>query len=67
MIEKCGEPARKERRREERIEAVTSDGMFLTSVTTEEWVYNFGPDRFLYYLKFRDEILVEIKTGEYGY
>ena len=67
VIEKCGEPARKERRREERIEAVTSDGMFLTSLTTEEWVYNFGPDRFLYYLKFRDEILVEIKTGEYGY
>lgn len=67
VIEKCGEPARKELRREERIEAMTPEGLFLTTVTTEEWVYNFGPDRFLYHLKFRDDILVEIRTGEYGY
>jgi hypothetical protein len=67
VLEKCGEPARRERRREERIEAVTPDGTILTTVTTEEWLYNFGPERFLYHLKFRDDTLVEIKTGEYGY
>ncbi|AAR34918.1 DUF2845 domain-containing protein [Geobacter sulfurreducens] len=67
VIEKCGEPARKEQRREERVQAVTRDGTFLTTVTTEEWVYNFGPDRFLYHLKFLDDRLVEIRTGEYGY
>ncbi|EKD40012.1 MAG: hypothetical protein ACD_75C00204G0001, partial [uncultured bacterium] len=52
---------------EERVQAVTRDGTFLTTVTTEEWVYNFGPDRFLYHLKFLDDRLVEIRTGEYGY
>lgn len=67
VIEKCGEPVRKVPRTEERLEAVTPEGSFVTRLSTEEWTYNFGPDRLLYYLKFRDDILVEIRTGGYGY
>jgi hypothetical protein len=36
-------------------------------VTTEEWICNFCPVSFRYYLKFRDDIIVEIRTGAYGY
>ncbi len=33
----------------------------------EEWTYNRGPTRFLYYLKFRNGVLFKIETGPYGY
>jgi hypothetical protein len=35
--------------------------------TVEEWVYNFGPNEFMRYLKFREGELVRIELGGYGY
>ena len=33
----------------------------------EDWSYNFGPNRFVYRLRFRQGVLLEIQTGGYGY
>jgi hypothetical protein len=35
--------------------------------TTEEWIYNFGPTRFIYYLNFVNGRLQRIQVGEYGF
>jgi hypothetical protein len=36
------------------------------TVTFEEWVYNFGPSKFIRILRFRNGLLSEVKTGGYG-
>jgi hypothetical protein len=33
----------------------------------EEWTYNFGPRKFIRYLRFENGILRRIITGDYGY
>lgn len=33
----------------------------------DEWIYNFGPDRFLYIVKFRNGRVINIRTGDYGH
>ena len=33
----------------------------------EEWTYNFGPDRLLRVLRFRDGILADIEEAGYGF
>jgi len=32
-----------------------------------EWIYNFGPDRFIYTFKFRKGRVTDIRTGGYGH
>ena len=39
----------------------------LENVHVEQWVYNFGPSRFLRLLRFENGILKRIKTGGYGF
>jgi hypothetical protein len=34
---------------------------------SDEWVYNFGPDRFIYKVKFRHGKVYDISTGGYGH
>ena len=36
-------------------------------ILVEEWEYNFGPTRFLYYLRFENGKLIRITVGDYGY
>jgi hypothetical protein len=36
-------------------------------VTIEEWIYNFGPTQFMRILRFENNKLIEIETGDYGY
>ena len=36
-------------------------------IKIEEWEYNFGPSRFVYYLRFENGKLERISSGEYGY
>ena len=36
-------------------------------IRVEEWEYNFGPTRFLYYLRFENGKLIKITIGDYGY
>jgi hypothetical protein len=37
------------------------------AVTIEEWIYNFGPNRFMQLLRFENGRLRKIKSLDYGY
>ncbi|MBS1234456.1 MAG: hypothetical protein H6R43_172 [Nitrospirae bacterium] len=78
---KCGEPANVETWEEERIkrdfyehipvqtqEELSQLPLFVKElITIEEAEYNFGPTRFMYYLRFENSILRRITVGNYGY
>jgi hypothetical protein len=59
---KCGEPSEKTLYYEER-----KIGRSTRIVPVEVWIYNFGPQRFVYFLTFEKGKLVETRTGGYGY
>jgi len=79
VLRKCGEPVYARVWQEERIARdlgrtlpPSEDGrrnpLFLKEyVTFEEWEYNFGPTTFIRYLRFENDILTRITTGDYGY
>jgi hypothetical protein len=72
VVAKCGEPAVKESRQETRVTEVFDKGNkssreFRQTGTVDQWTYNFGPSRLLYFLRFENGKLVEIETGGYGY
>jgi hypothetical protein len=77
VLRKCGEPAHTEVWAEERIrrdfgylfeENQHRVPLFVRElVMTEEWEYNFGPQRFLRYLRFENGRLTKISLGDYGY
>ncbi len=79
MLRKCGDPFNVETRDEERFRFdtytnVPDDGrtyfrppLVREYVRVEEWEYNFGPTRFLYYLSFENSVLTRIVAGDYGY
>jgi hypothetical protein len=67
VLEKCGKPAWKEVREDVVTEAIHPDGTPVNLVTTEEWVYNFGSEALIIYLRFQGDSLAVIETGGYGY
>ena len=67
VIAKCGDPYLKDVHQEELSERLASGEVRKTFVTVEEWTYNLGPNRFTRILTFRNNKLVGIRTGGYGY
>ncbi|MBI5446156.1 MAG: DUF2845 domain-containing protein [Deltaproteobacteria bacterium] len=72
VVARCGNPALRESREVSRSAARfdRSRREFLeveTRTFVDEWTYNFGPGRFLYFVRFEDGKLVSIETGGYGY
>ena len=71
VLSKCGEPAAKESRQVVREVTVhrrdrkTSERI-RTTVTVEEWTYNFGPGGFLYLVTFEDGTVVDIRSAGFG-
>lgn len=73
VLMKIGEPALKDKRTSE--QAITSRlneqqriiQKHKIEITTEEWTYNLGPNRFIRILTFQNNRLLSIKTGDYGY
>lgn len=59
---KCGEPVLKESREDKIIEPTRR-----VSVVIDDWTYNFGPDHFLYFVRFENGRIKQISTGSYGY
>jgi ribosomal protein L32 len=59
VIEKCGEPARKEH--------ITYYGTY-SGKTVEQWTYDFGPQEFVYLVRFESNGAVShmYNTGNYG-
>lgn len=78
---KCGSPANIETWEQERIkrdffkdiparspEELSQEPLLLKEyIRVEEWEYNFGPTRFIYYLRFENGRLKRITAGDYGY
>jgi len=79
VLRKCGNPDHVEVWEEVRARRELGSHLFLPGeeppgfpfvsvlVTVEEWEYNFGPGRFLRYLRFENGRLIKITTGDYGY
>lgn len=83
VLDKCGEPSSIEGWEEERIKRdfyrSTMDEdledyersripLFVKEhVSIEEWLYNFGPNKFVRYLRFENGRLKKISTGGYGH
>ena len=69
---KCGEPTLSDRWTQDHVNTVFNRETeryedIKTSVIREEWMYNFGPDRFLQFLTFENDRLIHVETGKYGY
>ena len=64
----CGEPAFEDRRDEDRVEKPDNGNEdIVIRVTVDEWMYNFGPDKFIQVLIFEKGRLQKIIAGEYGW
>lgn len=66
ILIKCGEPLYKNSHHEELKERFDDTSVRTVVVTVEEWTYNFGPQRFLRVITFRNGAVVDIRTGGYG-
>ena len=62
VLKKCGQPAQKYQRVETR-----SEKKGLSIVTIDEWIYNFGPNEFMYGLRFENGRVERIESLDYGY
>lgn len=72
VIMKCGEPALKDSHREEISDSVKDkkDGTLIRHnrhVTREEWSYNYGPGRFMYFIEFENGEVVKVDHGDHGF
>lgn len=70
VLAKCGEPAAKIRREEKRFEKVRDGGREKTlasTVTIDEWTFNFGPQEFLQLVVIEDGRVKRIESLGYGY
>jgi hypothetical protein len=80
VLRRCGEPSHVEVWERVRVKRDIEPGLFEVEmglsrwlpfvkeiVTVEEWEYNWGPNRFIRYLRFENGRLVRITVGDYGY
>jgi hypothetical protein len=72
VLYKCGSPVLKETREETRTAAAFDRRRgrheeLRVKRYVDEWTYNFGPGRFVYFLRFEEGKLTDIRTGGYGY
>ncbi len=65
ILHKCGEPTFKDHSQVTRI-AETTTAVLQKFVTVEDWLYNFGPHRFVMVLTFENDKLIGIKPFGYG-
>jgi hypothetical protein len=63
---KCGDPSWKENRTEEILENIDAETKRKVTVSIEEWTYNFGPGKLIRIFRFKNNRLVNVKTGGYG-
>lgn len=72
VISKCGEPAGKTQREEKRFEKTKERGgarekTVVTSVTIDEWTYNFGPNEFMHQVSLENGRVTRIESLGHGY
>jgi hypothetical protein len=64
LAAKCGEPDSRETHQEDFGDAQLPKR---TSVTVEEWTYNFGPSTFMQIVTIKNGVIARIRSGRYGY
>ncbi len=67
VLIRCGTPDWRDQWSEKFIEDVVGSYQRRISMERERWVYNFGPQKFLRFLAFKNGKLVTISTGGYGF
>lgn len=75
VLDKCGEPTSIEERtetiargfRQRHPESHEELRYIFSEIQVEVWTYNLGRTQFIRYLTFRNDRLVAIETGGYGY
>jgi hypothetical protein len=66
VLTKCGEPFYRTSHDEELRVPLDDTRSREITVTVEEWTYNFGPQRFMRIITFRNGKVSDIRTGRYG-
>ncbi len=66
VVKKCGPPTFQSQRQETRLDD-TKESRTITTITIDEWTYNFGPNEFMYNLRFENGRVMKIESLDYGY
>lgn len=61
VLRKCGSPAFQDRREQSR------HGRAHEIVTVDDWIYNFGPQEFMYEVTFQNGRVTKIESRDQGY
>lgn len=69
VLSKCGPPTYAAQRDQKRVEGrlFRSRERIITTVTVDDWIYNFGPHQFQYQVIFENGRVARIVSLEYGY
>jgi hypothetical protein len=70
LLARCGEPATRDLRQEQRqVPVLGSNGSLpsLRTVQVEVWTYDFGPQYFMAFVTLEDGAVVSVERGGYGY
>ena len=66
VLTKCGEPFYRTSHQEEFRQQLDDTHSRNVIVTVDEWTYNFGPQRFMRIITFRNGTVIDVRTGNYG-
>ena len=67
ILVKCGNPSFTNRYQEEHLKKLKSGKLIRFQVIVSEWIYNFGPRRFIRALIFENGKLVKVEKRDYGF
>ncbi|HAD03721.1 MAG: hypothetical protein A2091_12520 [Desulfuromonadales bacterium GWD2_61_12] len=67
VLLKCGEPVAQSEHQEQLREGIDQAQEVRTTFVFNDWVYNFGPDRFMQIVTFMNGRVADIRSGSYGY
>ncbi len=66
VVKKCGPPTFQSQRQETRLDD-TKESKTITTISIDDWTYNFGPNEFMYNLRFENGRVTKIESLDYGY
>lgn len=69
VVSKCGQPAYTAQREQKKVTegSKSSREAVITTVTIDDWTFNFGPDQFQYRLVLENGRVASIESLGYGY
>ncbi len=69
VVSKCGQPANTAQREQKKVTegSKSSRETVITTVTIDDWTFNFGPNQFQYRLLLENGRVTNIESLNYGY